>query len=64
MEHILNHPFFSSEDLLLPLIPIGGYHGCPDVIISYQSNQVTQMERLRRALNTVGITTADGTQVL
>ena len=61
MQHVLAHPFFAAEDVKLPLVPL--LHGAPDVIISYQSTQVAQMKRLRRALNVLGITTADGTQV-
>ena len=40
------------------------YHGSGlDVIISYQTTQVLDMWRIRRCLNALGITTADGTQV-
>ena len=79
MADVLQHPFFQEEELALPLVPYHG-HGL-DVIISYQSTQVSpealphcnlgrhpllkvlDMWRLRRCLNALGITTADGTQV-
>jgi len=65
MKEVLSHPFFTkSDEELKTFLPVVPYHGNGlDVIISYQTTQVLDMGRMRRCLNIMGITTADGTQV-
>ena len=65
MDEILAHPFFDTteQQLVSPLPALMRGPGELDLILSYQSTQENFLFRLRRALNLLGITTADGTQV-
>jgi len=61
MEEVLSHRFFGENDLVLPSVP--PHLGIVDCMISYQSTQVVQMQRLRLFFRSIGLRTADGTEV-
>lgn len=67
---MLQHPYFCSDAVLEETLGTDdewrvdcSYRTGVAVLLSYQSAQTGEMLRLRRSLNTLGLSTADGLQV-